>query len=175
MAIKSSVEYQPLEDDYLDLLEDAVNVLDEVKLHTLTARQAMDADPVDSRTLSNEIVNLAILSQRLDGRVSDAGMIARASDNHYKTVREEHKLRLVMVGVDATVAADDETVETKKVKMAAGVADSAKMKLAQKEYDLYNAAEGLREKLQYMRTSTDKTVDAIRSKISLEKADLKNS
>lgn len=180
VAIKSS-EYQAIEDAYIKLLTDATDVLDEVKVHTLSARRAMDQDPVDANTLANEIVELAILNQRLGDRVADAGAVARASENHYKTVREEHKLRLVQVGEEKMVEVDDgETTKGKKqvkkfVKMAAGVADSAKMKLAQDEFDLWNAATGLYEQLQYMRKSSDKTIDAIRSKLSFTKIDIANS
>lgn len=180
VAVKSS-EYQAIEDAYLKLLTDATDVLDEVKVHTLSARRAMDQDPVDANTLANEIVELAILNQRLGDRVADSGMVARAAENHYKTVREEHKLRLVQVGEEKTVEEDDgETTKGKKqvkkfIKMAAGVADSAKMKLAQDEFDLWNAATGLYEQLQYMRKSSDKTIDAIRSKLSFTKIDIANS
>lgn len=157
VEIKSN-DYQELEDAYLELMTDAQDVLDDVVIHTKGARQAMDLDPVDAQALSNEIVELAILNQRLGDRVAKAGVISRACENHYKIVREEHKLRLV-----------------KSNEMAAGVADSAKMKLAEKEFDLSNAAEGLFDQLQYMRRSSDKTIDAIRSKLSFEKIDLKNS
>lgn len=171
--IKSN-DYTVIEEAYLKLLGDAVDVLDDVKVHTLSARRAMDQDPVDANTLANEIVELSILNQRLGDRVATSGEIARAAENHYKTVREEHKLRLVQVG--ETVVSEEDGKQVKKVvKMAAGVADSAKMKLAQDEYDLYNAATGLYEQLQYMRKSSDKTIDAIRSKLSYTKIDIKNS
>lgn len=179
MAVLSSENYRELEDGYMALLGDSVDLIDEVKVHTLRARKAMDSDPVDANTLTNEIVELAILNQRLGDRVSQAGMIARASENHYKTVREEHKLRLVQVGEEREVeeATGTKTTELvkKHVKMAAGVADSAKMKLSQREFDLANTAQGLYEQLQYMRKSSDKTIDAIRSKISFEKSDYKNA
>jgi len=180
VAIKSD-EYQALEDAYMRVLGSATDLLDEVKVHTLTARRAMDQDPVDANTLANEIVELAILNQRLGDRVSEAGIISRAAENHYKTVREEHKLRLVQVGEEQEVEVDDgETTKGKKkvkkfVKMAAGVADSAKMKLSMDEFDLYNAAQGLYDQLQYMRKSSDKTIDAIRSKLSFTKIDIANS
>ncbi len=177
----SSEEYQEIEDAYAELLSDSLALLDEVKEHTIKARKAMDLDPVDANTLANEQVELAILNQRLGDRASKAGAISRAAENHYKTVREEHKLRLVRVGEEQMVEVDDgKTTAGKKqekrfVKLAAGVADSAKMKLSQKEFDLYNMAEELREKLAFMRRSSDKTIDAIRSKLSYEKLDLKNS
>jgi len=170
MAVKSG-DYKEIEDSYLTLLSSALDLLDEVKLHTISARSAMDQDPVDINTLANELVELAILNQRLGDRVAQAGMIARAAENHYKTVREEHKLRLVLTGRESV--ADDGT--TKLVKMAAGVADSAKMKLSEDEFDLHNAATGLYEQLLNMRRSSDKTIDAIRSKLSFEKLDYKNA
>lgn len=179
MVAPKSTDYQVLEDNYMALLTDATDLLEEVQRHTLKARKAMDVSPVDANTLANEIVELAILNQRLGDRVAEAGMIARATENHYKTVREEHKLRLVQVGEEREVDEVVGTKTTKKVKklvkMAAGVADSAKMKLAQEEFDLSNAATGLYEQLQYMRKSSDKTIDAIRSKLSFEKIDYKNS
>lgn len=170
MNIKSG-DYQTIEDAYMKVLDGIFDLLDEVKKHTLIARRAMDQDPADMNTLSNEIVELAILNQRLGDRVSETGTIARAAENHYKTVREEHKLRLVQVGQEVT----DADGKTKVVKMAAGVADSAKMKLSEDEFDLWNAATGLYEQLLNMRRSSDKTVDAIRSKLSFEKIDYKNS
>lgn len=170
VAIKSD-DYTALEDAYFKVLTDSTELLDEVKVHTLTARKAMDQDPVDANTLANEIVELAILNQRLGDRVADAGIIMRATDNHYKTVREEHKVRLVS---GTTVI--DEAGEPKIIKaMAAGVADSAKMKLAQDEFDLYNASAGMYEQLNYMRKSSDKTIDAIRSKLSFTKIDIAHS
>ena len=181
MTITPSTEYQSLEDSYMDLLSDATDLLDEVKKHTISARKAMDLNPVDVNTLANEIVELAILNQRLGDRVAEAGMLSRATENHYKVVREEHKLRLVQVGEEVEVEVDDgkttrgKKIEKKYIRMAAGVADSAKMKLAQKEFDLSNATEALAEQLQYMRRSSDKTIDAIRSKLSFEKIDFKNS
>lgn len=176
-----SDDYQQLEGAYSNLLTTATNLLDEVRVHTMKARKAMDTDPVDGVALSNEQVELAILNQRLGDRVSEAGSIARACENHYKTVREEHKLRLVQVGEEQSVEVDDgKTTKGKKtvkkmVRLAAGVADSAKYKLASDEYDLWNVAQALYEQLQYMRKSSDKTIDTIRSKLSYEKADLKNS
>lgn len=179
MTAPKSTDLQTLEENYMALLTDATDLLDEVKEHTLKARKAMDKDPVDVNALANEIVELAILNQRLGDRVAEAGMIARASENHYKTVREEHKLRLVQVGekreVEETTGTDSTKLVKKMVKMAAGVADSAKMKLSQDEFDLYNAANGLYEQLLNMRRSSDKTIDAIRSKLSFEKIDYKNS
>jgi hypothetical protein len=144
-----STEYQGLEDAYAELMSDSLLILEDVQLHTKRARKAIDLDPVDANTLANEIVELAILNQRLGDRVARAGNISRAAENHYKTVREEHKLRLVQVGEEREVEEATGTKSTKKVKqmvkMAAGVADSAKMKLAQKEFDLSNAALGLYE------------------------------
>jgi len=153
-----SNDFKQLEDYHFELLNDATPILDEVKSHTMQARAAMDLDPVDVNTLANEIVDLAILNQRLGDRVARAGELARASENLYKTVREEHKLKLV-----------------REDKVAAGVADSAKMKLSQDEFDLYNASVGIYELLQYQRRACDKTVDAIRSKLSFEKSDYKNA
>lgn len=167
--IKSEV-YGPIESDYMSLLEDAVTVIDDVKKHTIAVRKAMNTDPVDRNALSNEMVELAIINQRLGDRAADAGSISRAAENHYKTTRENHKVRLVQEG-------EEQMVDGKKkmVKMAAGVADSAKMKLSQAEFDLANAALGLYEQLQFMRKTTDKTIDSVRSKLSYEKDNFKNS
>lgn len=174
-----SKDFEEIQEAYLHLIGDATELLNEVKLHTIKARKAMDVDPVDANTLSNEIVELSILNQRLGGRVSDAGQVARAAENHYKTTREEHKVRLVRVGEEQEVEEVTGTKSKKKVKkmvrLAAGVADSAKMKLSQNEFDLYNQSQALYEQLQYMRKSSDKTIDAIRSKLSFEKTDYKNA
>lgn len=167
MVELKSDSFEALDESYSTLLSDVQPILDDVVEHTKKARKAMDLDPVDANTLSNEIVELSILNQRLGDRVAKAGIIARATENHYKTVREEHKLRLVQVG--------EEDEDGNLTRMAAGVADSAKMKLSQDEFDLANAAEGLFDQLQYMRRSSDKTIDAIRSKLSFEKIDYKNS
>ena len=171
VAIKSD-DRKALENAYFKVLADSTELLDEVKVHTLTARLAMDQDPVDANTLANEIVELAILNQRLGDRVSDAGIIMRGAENHYKTIREEHKVRLTQGSTEV----DEKTGEPKIIKaMAAGVADSAKMKLAQDEFDLWNAAAGMYEQLNYMRKSSDKTIDAIRSKLSFTKIDISHS
>lgn len=178
-SIKSDL-YGPIEQDYLDLLTDATNVIDDVKKHTVAVRKAMQTDPVDRNALSNEMVELAIINQRLGDRAADAGSISRAAENHYKTVREEHKVRLVQVGEERTVQVDDKSTSGSKTKkqfvtMSATVADSAKMKLAQGEFDLANAALRLYEQLQFLRKSTDKTIDSVRSKLSYEKDNYKNS
>lgn len=173
-SVKSD-DYAALEQAYDNVLNDSTELLEEVKIHTLSARRAMDLDPIDVNTLANEMVELAILNQRLGDRVTDAGIVARAAENHYKTVREEHKLRLVQIGEEKLVDMEDGNKTKRYVKMAAGVADSAKMKLSQDEFDFWNAATGLYEQLRQMRRASDKTIDTIRSKLSFTKLDIANS
>lgn len=127
-------------------------LLKEIQQHTLSARKAMAQDPVDTLTLSNELVELAILLQRLGDRIAECGFIVRAAKEYYERTREEHKVRLV-------------NEEAKP----AGVADSMKASLVKEEFEFYNKCEYRMDKLVYTRKSTDKTIDAIRSKLSYEK------
>lgn len=169
-----SPEYQAREDAYAEQLSGALILLEDIKKHTIKARKAMDRDPADANTLANEVVELAILNQRLGDRVAKAGMLARDAENFYKIVREEHKVRLTEgKNPDGSLNVDPKT--KKAIKIASGVADSMKYKLAEEEFSLYNMAAGLLEQLSYMRRSTDKTIDAIRSKLSYEKSDYKKS
>jgi hypothetical protein len=156
--IKSD-NYEDIEAKYFELLGESVDLLDEVKEHTIIARRAMDSIPVvDANTLSIEVVELAILNQRLGTRVSKAGMIARSAEFHYKMVRENHKIQVM-----------------KDKKIAATAAESYKYELSATEFDLFNAAKGLEDDLSNMRWSTSDTIDAIRSKLSFEKSDYKNT
>lgn len=144
--------------EVLDKLTDEVMpIIKDLSRHTLNARKAMDP-PVDTLTLSNELVELAILNQRLGDRVAYANYLARDTKNFYEETREEHKVRLV-----------------KEEGEAAGVADSMKIKLSRAEFELRNQSEMLYERLQFLRKSTEKTIDAIRSKLSYEKSNERNA
>lgn len=149
---------QGIRDAYEFLVGDVFSVVEDITVETRKARKAMDYDPVDMNLIATAGLELSILNQRLGDRVWQAGVIERASKNHYETVREGHKVRLV----------EEEA-------MAAGVADSHKVGLAKKEFELSNDAKGLHDKLQYLRKSTDKTIDMIRSKNSIAKVDYGHS
>jgi hypothetical protein len=161
--VNPDLDYQAREDSYAALESDAITVTDEIRTHTLNARRAFDSDPVDLNTLSNELVELAILNQRLGDRVAEAGAVVRDTENYYKMVREDFKVALVEGKVKG------------KDKVAAGVADSMKMRLAEREFDLYNMAQKLYDQLVFLRRGTDKTIDALRSKLSYERADMQNA
>ena len=139
------------------LTREALPLIKEVSVHTRKARKAMD-EPVNTLVLSNELVELAILNQRLGERVAYANYLTRDTKNFYEETREEHKTRLV----------NEDGV-------AAGVADSMKVKLSRAEFEVRNEAELLYERLQFLRKSTDKTIDAIRSKLSYEKGNERNA
>jgi hypothetical protein len=141
-----------------ELEADALPVVQEIATHTKKARKAMDQDPVDTLTLSNELVELSILVQRLGDRIARMGYIARGCKEFYERIREGHKVRLVR---------DD--------KIAAGVADSMKVDLSHEEFEMHNECEYLMDRLVYTRKSTDKTIDAIRSKLSYEKMNERNA
>lgn len=149
-------------DEYAEALSslesDALPVVQGIATHTKKARKAMDQDPVDTLTLSNELVELSILVQRLGDRIARMGHIARAAKEYYERTREEHKVRLVQ-----------------EKKIAAGVADSMKIKLSHEQFRMHNDCEYLMDKLVYTSKSTDKTIDAIRSKLSYEKINERNA
>lgn len=170
------------EDKYreaLDALIDyALPTLQDTAKQTLIARNAMKRDPVDTLTLSNKLVELSILNQQIGVRVSLMGYIVRACKEWYERIREEHKVRLVQKGEPRQVVEKKDGKElmvTKYVTMAAGVADSMKVKLAHEEFQMYNECELMMDKLVYSRKATDKTIDSIRTKISFEKTDYKNA
>lgn len=168
------------------LTEYALPVVEDISIETRRARKAMDTDPVDTLTLSNKLVELSILSQRLGERVALMGYIVRASKEWYERVREAHKVRLVTEGEERWIEVEEPkgtrstsgttTGKQKKfVTVAAGVADSMKVGLAHEEFKIYNECEMMMDKLVYARKSTDKTIDSIRSKLSYEKANERNA
>lgn len=174
-----------------DLQTDALPIVEEISVHTRLARRAMGGrslndeneivdELVDTLTLSNEQVELGILLQRLGDRIADMGYIARAAEEFYKRVMEGHKVRLTQVGEAREVVEKDPTTKvektvTKYVPMAAGVADSMKIGLAHEVFELHNSCQKQMDQLVYIRKSTDKTIDTIRSKLSYEKSNDKNA
>jgi hypothetical protein len=185
------LEFDRHSQDLSDLQDEALPILKEISVHTRRARKAMggrtlnddneiiDLD-VDTLTLSNEQVELAILLQRLGDRLSEMGYIARAAKEFYERVREGHKVRLTQVGeareVEETNKEGGEiTTKTKYFTVAAGVADSMKIELAHEAFGIHNECEKTMDQLAYARKSTDKTIDTIRSKLSYEKANDKNA
>lgn len=178
--------------EQLDLLQtDALPIVQEISVHTRLARRAMGGrslndeneivdEEVDTLTLSNEQVELGILLQRLGDRISEMGYIARAAEEFYKRVMEGHKVRLTQIGeareeVETDPKTKKEKTVTKYVTVAAGVADSMKIGLAHEAFELHNSCQKQMDQLVYIRKSTDKTIDTIRSKLSYEKSNDKNA
>ncbi len=171
-------EFEAIRNDFSNLSDEVNPILRDVQKHTKSARTAMAKDPVDTLTLSNELVELAILLQRLGDRIAMMGYIQRAADYYYERTREEHKVRLVQIGEEREVEVLDPKAETsdapkvkskKLVPVAAGVADSMKVSLVKEEHKLMSECKYLMDKLVYTRKSTDKTIDSIRSKLSYER------
>lgn len=174
-----------------ELRTDALPIVEEISVHTRRARNAMGGrhlndeneivdDLVDTLTLSNEQVELGILLQRLGDRISEMGYIARGAEEFYKRVMEGHKVRLTQVGeareiVEKDPTAKEEKKVTKYVPLPAGVADSMKISLAHEAFELHNSCQKQMDQLVYIRKSTDKTIDTIRSKLSYEKSNEKNA
>lgn len=173
------------------LQEDVLPIVKGIQDFTLEARAAMGGLSLNSRgetveksadtlVLSNVQVELAILLQRLGDRISEMGYITRASEELYKRVLEGHKVRLTTIGVEQEVVVKDpdtgaESIGHKTVTYAAGVADSMKIGLSHKAFEFYNLCQKQMDQLSLIRKSTDKTIDAIRSKLSREKANDKNA
>lgn len=174
-----------------ELRTDALPIVQEISVHTRLARRAMGGrslneeneivdEEVDTLTLSNEQVELGILLQRLGDRIADMGYIARAAEEFYKRVMEGHKVRLTQVGEKRETVEKDPTTKnekkvTKYVPLPAGVADSMKIGLAHEAFELNNECQKQMDQLVYIRKSTDKTIDTIRSKLSYEKSNDKNA
>lgn len=185
------LEFEKYSGQLDDLQTDALPIVEEISVHTRLARRAMGGrslneeneivdELVDTLTLSNEQVELGILLQRLGDRIADMGYIARAAEEFYKRVMEGHKVRLTQVGEPREVVEKDPTTKeekkvTKYVPMAAGVADSMKIGLAHEAFELHNSCQKQMDQLVYIRKSTDKTIDTIRSKLSYEKSNDKNA
>lgn len=173
------------------LQTDALPIVQEISVHTRLARRAMGGrslndeneivdEEVDTLTLSNEQVELGILLQRLGDRISDMGYIARGAEEFYKRIMEGHKVRLTQVGEAREVVEKDPTTKKEKkiikyVPLPAGVADSMKIGLAHEAFELHNQCQKQMDQLVYIRKSTDKTIDTIRSKLSYEKSNDKNA
>lgn len=191
-------EYEKYQAQLGDLQSDALPIVQDISVHTRRARAAMGGrsvneeneivdQEVDTLTLSNEQVELAILLQRLGDRISDMGYIARGAEEFYKRIMEGHKVRLTQIGEEREVdekIPDKEITGTstskfRKVKkfvpLPAGVADSMKIELAHEAFELHNACQKQMDQLVYIRKSTDKTIDTIRSKLSYEKANENNA
>lgn len=176
----------------LDALQtDALPIVKDISVHTRKARAAMGGrsvneeneivdQEVDTLTLSNEQVELGILLQRLGDRISEMGYIARGAEEFYKRIMEGHKVRLTQVGEAREIVEKDPTTKKEKkiikyVPLPAGVADSMKIGLAHEVFELHNQCQKQMDQLVYIRKSTDKTIDTIRSKLSYEKSNEKNA
>lgn len=147
-----------LNKDFGDLQADVEKVVQSIKLWTIKGRKALKAD--DGNGMSNAYTELSIANVRLGDRLADADGIARAADNGYHAVREHYKVEQV-----------------KKKKIAAGVADSMKMYHDGyiEAFAFYNEAQVFADRLRYLRKSTDKTIDSLRSRVSFMRDDRKNS
>ena len=191
-------EHDELRAQLGEVIDDVLPIVTDITVHTRQARRAMGGrsvnaeneivdEEVDTLTLSNEQVELAILLQRLGDRISDMGYITRASEEFYKRVMEGHKVRLTTIGEEREVeekVPDREVTGTssrttritkKFVTVAAGVADSMKIGLAHEAFVLNNDCQKQLDQLLNIRKSTDKTIDTIRSKLSYEKANDNNA
>lgn len=185
------LEFEEFSKQLDQLQTDALPIVQEISVHTRRARRAMGGrslndeneivdEEVDTLTLSNEQVELGILLQRLGDRISDMGYIARAAEEFYKRVMEGHKVRLTQVGEAREIVEKDPTTKKEKkiikyVPLPAGVADSMKISLAHEAFTLHNSCQKQMDQLVYIRKSTDKTIDTIRSKLSYEKSNEKNA
>lgn len=148
---KRAEETERIGDSLLEVENQALPILEEIKKHTLIARQAMDQSPIPLQTLANEEVELSILLQRLAERIAMAGYVLRSAENHLDYCRESYKVIFVNEG------------------NAAGVADSMKKLEAQEEFEVANHAKYVFDNINLTRKSTEKTIDTLRSKLSFEK------
>ena len=139
------------------LAGDALPIIDEIAHHTKVARKAVRQDPVDTFTISNELVELSILLQRLGDRISTIGQIKRAVSEFYDRAQGAERIRLVQEGTPA------------------GNADAMKVELTHDIFLVMNNADYIMDRLVYARKATDKTIDSIRSKLSYEKTNERNA
>ena len=70
MSAVEQTEFEAIEISLDNLEAEALPITEDVAFHTLKARKAISLDPVDTLTLSNELVELSILNQRLGDRIS---------------------------------------------------------------------------------------------------------
>lgn len=155
--IKPDEEMEAIADALSNLEGDVYPIVQGIAKNSMKARKAIQSDPVDTLTLSNMAVELAILNQRLGERVANALALNRWAKEFYERQRENIKIRLV-----------------KEEKEPIGVADSRKVELAHDYFDLYSNCEFQVDRLVGARRATDKTIDTIRTKISYEKSDQRN-
>lgn len=149
----SDNEIDGIKASLFDAETEGTKIIQEIAEHTKAARKAMRSDVVNTLALSNELVELSILLQRFADREASMGYVHRWAKDHYERTREGHKVRLVK---------DDG--------LPAGVADSMKIELSKEEFEVYNQAEYSLDQFKLSRKATEKTLDAIRSKLSYEKA-----
>lgn len=138
-------------DSLIELENQTLPILEDIKKHTLIARQAMDKNPIPLQILANEQVELSILLQRLAERIAMAGYVVRSAESHLEYCRETYKILFVNEGDSATVA------------------DSKKKLEAQEEFEIANHAKYVFDNINLTRKSTEKTIDTLRSKLSFEK------
>lgn len=164
-------ERESLSSSIMNWEGDSLPLVEEIKSEVTKARAAMDAEPPQLYTLSNALVDLSILNIRLIDRIIMARYIQNSATALYEQRREGWKVKLVEGYTKEMV--DEETGEITTVKVdgiAAGVADSKKVSMVVEERELMNQAEYNYDMVNLMRRAIEKAMDAIRSKLSYEKA-----
>jgi len=140
--------------DSINTLEgefDDSGIIQDIKKYTMTAKAAMDSDPMQLQVLANMQVELSMLIQRMSERQAMAGYNERAAE--YQLKKSQESLKIIFVeGGDAI-----------------GVADSKKVLETESEFYNHNHAKYLLDNINLTRRATDKTIDTIRSKLSYEK------
>lgn len=159
-----------LRDRARDWESDSLPLVDEIKVKVTEARQAMESDPPDLYGISNALVELSILNIRLIDRIIQARYIYMEAKGLHEARREEWKVKLVK-GYTEVISDDGESGESKVHEpVAAGVADSMKVSKVREEYSFMNEMEHNYELVNLTRRAIEKAMDAIRSKLSYEKA-----
>lgn len=169
----------PIEDSELESLRtsmmnwegESLPLIEEMKQRVNEARVAMDAEPPQLYALSNSLVELSILNIRLIDRIIMAKYTLNSAQAIYEQRREGWKVKLAQgYSIEST---DEETGEITPLfidGIAAGIADSKKVSMVVEERELMNQAEYNYDMVNLTRRAIEKAMDAIRSKLSYEKA-----
>ena len=159
-----------LRDRVRDWESDSLPLINEIKAEVMKARKAMDSDPPDLYGISNALVELSILNIRLIDRIIQARYIYMEAKGLHEARREEWKVKLVKGYTEVISDNGDEGSNKVYEPVAAGVADSAKVGKVRDEYTFMNETEHNYELVNLTRRAIEKSMDAIRSKLSYEKA-----
>lgn len=155
MGVLEDKEFAALKDQVHDWEVESLPIIDEIKTEVTKARAAMISDPPQLYILSNSLVDLSILNIRLIDRIIDSKLNFLKAKGLYESRREEWKVKL-------TKGYDEEDP------VPAGVADSMKVGKVREEYQLMIQAETDFDMVNLTRKAIEKTLDAIRSKLSYE-------